>query len=469
MLANSVDHAALDQAIQDQMQKHAIPGVAVAIIENGKPTYLRGFGNAGERSITPQTPMLIGSQSKSITALAIMQLAEQGKLELDTPITQYLPWFRVADESASEKITINHLLHHTSGLSDAGYGVILPVDTDMETAIRSLEKARQTAPEGTAFQYFNMGYVVLAHIVEIASGQSYADYIHDNIFEPLGMDQTTADPEKMFDLSNGYTRIFGFPVQVSESIPVYEIGAGFILSNAEDMAKFASAMLGDGGGVISEKMKGEILIPSLGGYAAGWMIADGGGKIHHGGANNTFHTEVNLYPYRDKAFVVLMNVGSQEDHFISTKQLTDSIEAVVLGNSPPSIDNGMSVRWFGWVIGALVAGLIILHTRNFYDLFHNWRNRFPTLPPFKKVADVALSFIIPTAILILVYSQVKSFYGNRFNLATNLFYMGTGLPDVLILMVVGIIPDYIQGFTKLGWVLMNRNPEKRARLFGDGK
>jgi CubicO group peptidase (beta-lactamase class C family) len=75
--------------------------------------------------MTPQTQMYIGSQSKSFTALAIAQLAEQGKLDLNTPVQTYIPWFRVADESASAQITLNHLLHHTSDLADTGFGVLL--------------------------------------------------------------------------------------------------------------------------------------------------------------------------------------------------------------------------------------------------------------------------------------------------------------------------------------------------------
>ena len=419
------------------------------MIEDGQIAYLRGFGHAGKQAVTPQTPMLIGSQSKSFTALAIAQLAEQGKIDLEAPVIDYLPWFKVADADASATITINHLLHHTSGLSDAGYGVILPDDADMETAIQSLRKARLTAPVGTQFQYFNMGYVVLARIVEIVSGRGYADYLRENIFAPLGMDQTTADPGEMRNFPNGYTRIFGFPVQVPTRIPVYEIGAGFILSNAEDMAKYAEAMLEDGGGLISGEMKQKMFTPLLGGYGMGWMIADGGGKIHHGGANNSFHTEVNIYPFRDKAFVILTNAGSQADHFISTKQFTDAVESTVLGNPPISINTGWSVRWIGWALGILVAGLVILHSRNFFDLFHNWRTRFPTYSRLKKVVDIAISFLIPTAILIFIYTQVSAFYGNRFNLFTTFANIAFGLPDVLVLMIVGISFDYVQGFIKL--------------------
>ena len=109
--------------------------------------------------------MFIGSQSKSFTALAVAQLAEHGKLDLNAPVQTYFPWFRVADEAASSQIMINHLLHHTSGLSESGHSVILPADATTEQAVRSLAQARLTAPVGTKHQYFNIGYDVLTYII----------------------------------------------------------------------------------------------------------------------------------------------------------------------------------------------------------------------------------------------------------------------------------------------------------------
>ena len=88
--------------------------------------------------MTPQAPMYIGSQSKSFTGLAVAQLIEQGKIELNKPMQTYIPWSRVADAEASKRITISHLLNHTSGLSEAGFTVILPDDATNEEAVRTL-------------------------------------------------------------------------------------------------------------------------------------------------------------------------------------------------------------------------------------------------------------------------------------------------------------------------------------------
>jgi CubicO group peptidase (beta-lactamase class C family) len=152
--------------------------------------YLKGYGTAGDdRPMTPQTPMYIGSQSKSFTGLAIAQLIEQGLVSQSDPVQKHIPWFKVADEDASAKITVGHLLHHTSGLSEAGF-TFLPDDASNEDAVRALASAELTAPVGAKFQYFNMGYDVLAVIVQNVSGMTYEEYITETFFDPLEMTRT---------------------------------------------------------------------------------------------------------------------------------------------------------------------------------------------------------------------------------------------------------------------------------------
>ena len=255
------------------------------------------------------------------------------------------------------RITVNHLLHHTSGLSESGYSVLLPADATLEDAVRSLAQAHLTAPVGTKHQYFNLGYDTLATIVEQVSGQRYADYLQDHVFGPLGMASSTAKPDSAAGLAQGYTRLFGFALPMRQIVRDYEIGAGYIVSTAEDLARYAIAMQNGGAGLISPEMVQKMFTPGLDGYGMGWMVGEGGAKIYHGGANETFRTEVNLYPRRDRAFVLLTNEGHQVDHFVSAAQLTGSVEAVVLGQTPPPVEQGLSVRWIGWALGIIVACL----------------------------------------------------------------------------------------------------------------
>lgn len=446
---NAMDFSVLDAIVLEQMEKHGLPGVALTIIDGEEIVYSQGYGKADRiRPMTSQTKMFIGSLSKSFTALAIAQLVDQGKLDLDTPVQSYITWFRVADDDGSQKITIRHLLNHTSGLSDAGFSVVPSRNTSFEESVRMLKSANLTAPVGTTFQYFNMGYSVLAYLVELASGQPYFEYIQDHILTPLGMNDSTADPKSAQSVAQGYTRFFGFAVPMTQPVPEYAIGAGYIVSTADDLAKYAITMKNNAEGLVSPTMGRKIFLPGQGDYGFGWFIVDNGSKIFHGGANETFRTDLMLYPNSGRAFVLLTNQGYQVDQFISASQLRNSVEAFVLGRPPISVSLGWSVRWVGWGIGILTLGLSVLHYFNFRRL-RGWRERARSMSKGKRIFDIGISFLIPTVILIFVLSQIKGFYGNRFNLWPTLVNLPLVLPDVFLLMLIGSIPDYIQGIIKI--------------------
>jgi CubicO group peptidase (beta-lactamase class C family) len=438
MPAADMDLGAIDAYIVAQMDKHGLQGVALAITRGQDILYLKGYGTAGSgRPLTPQTPMYIGSQSKSFTALAIAQLAEQGL------------------EAASARITVSHLLHHTSGLSDAGFAALLPENATIEDAVRALKTAKLTAPVGSQFQYFNVGYDVLAYIVEIVGGQPYAEYVQQHIFDPLHLTRTYTDPvlAAQNGLSQGYTRFFGFTIPARQSSPRYELAAGYIISTAEDLARYAIAMNNDGvyagTRVLSTGWMRQLFRP-VQGYGLGWFVEPG--HIYHGGANETFKTFVDLYPSRGLGLVLLINQGYMLDHFISAEQMFAGVEALVLGSQPPPPSQGWSVKVIGWGLLALVLALAALHAWNIYHL-KGWRQRARHWSSVRRAWDVALSFIIPTVILILVLSQVIGFFGSRFNLTYQLRVMFRTLTDISILMLVGTVPDYAQGLVKLFWVV----------------
>jgi CubicO group peptidase (beta-lactamase class C family) len=149
----------IDAYIERQMDRLNIPGVSLAIVEGDQIVHLRGFGRArpGGEAPTPQTPFFIGSTTKSFTALAVVQLVEAGKVELDAPVQRYLPWFRVADPQASAQMTVRHLLNQNSGLP-LGSGWQLLADFDdrpdvterQARALATCKLARSVRPSSTA-------------------------------------------------------------------------------------------------------------------------------------------------------------------------------------------------------------------------------------------------------------------------------------------------------------------------------
>src|SRR3712207_2371790 len=112
------DVAQIDAFVRAQVARHGIPGLALAVVDGDQIIHLGGYGTADQtgRAVTPHTPFVLASVSKPITALAVMQLVEAGKVELDAPVQHYLPAFRLADPAASAQITVRHLFQHTSGM-----------------------------------------------------------------------------------------------------------------------------------------------------------------------------------------------------------------------------------------------------------------------------------------------------------------------------------------------------------------
>src|ERR671924_141586 len=155
-----------------------VPGLALGIVQDDRVVYLRGYGNADPsgREVTPQTPFYVASVYKPFTALAIMQLVEAGKLELDQPVQRYLPWFQVADAAASASITIRHLLTHASGLPDKAAGES-DANRSLEQMVRDLKDAPLTQPVGTTDQYCNDCFGVLELLVQVVSRQPYEEFI----------------------------------------------------------------------------------------------------------------------------------------------------------------------------------------------------------------------------------------------------------------------------------------------------
>jgi CubicO group peptidase (beta-lactamase class C family) len=218
------DLASIDAYIENEMRDVHIPGLALGIVHNDEVVHLRGFGEADRagRAVTPQTPFILASVSKTFTAVAIMQLVESGKVDLDAPVRRYLPDFRVADENASAQITVRHLLHHTSGLpEDSSFGPMLSNDIRDEALsdrVRALEDVQLSHGVGAEFEYTDPNYDVLGLVVQTVSGQSYESYIADHVFAPLGMrhSYTNQVDARRNGLATGHRSWFGYPRQLSD-------------------------------------------------------------------------------------------------------------------------------------------------------------------------------------------------------------------------------------------------------------
>ncbi|MBC7250458.1 MAG: beta-lactamase family protein [Anaerolineae bacterium] len=355
--SNRASFDAIDAYVEGEMRRLKIPGVSMAIVEGDQIVHLRGFGQArpdGEVP-TPQTPFFIGSLTKSFTALAVMQLVEAGKIDLDAPVQRYLPWFRVADPQASAQMTVRHLLNQTSGLPTSS-GEIQLADFDdrpdaTERQARALSELVLTRPVGSAFEYSNSNYNLLGLIIEAASGESYADYIQKHIFTPLDMSHSYTSPTtaKQNGLAMGHQYWFALPFAAPNiPTPYGSLPSGQLISSAEDMARYMSALLNGGyyGDVqilsdagIAELHRGvadfSVMGISLGQYGMGWF-ADSIGQtklVWHNGTTPDFAAYMALLPEQKKGVVLLFNAS----HHWMSPVLTEvgaGVAALLAGQQP---------------------------------------------------------------------------------------------------------------------------------------
>jgi CubicO group peptidase (beta-lactamase class C family) len=402
--SNGASYDTIDAYIEQQMHRLSMPGVSLAIIEGDQIVHLRSFGKArpdGETP-TPQTPFFIGSLTKSFTALAVMQLVEAGKIELDAPVQRYLPWFRVADPQASAQITVRHLLNQTSGLPMSS-GMLTLADFDSRPdatgrQARALATQKLAHPVGSVCEYCNMNYNLLGLIIEVTSGEMYPDYIQAHIFNPLGMSHsyTSKDVAKQNGLAVGHRYWFGVPIAAPNLlIPRGSLPSGQLISTAEDMAHYLIAHLNGGrygevqilsGVGIDELHRGVTEYRQLGflagKYAMGWFDDKIGQTqiLSHGGNVADFSAYMGLSPEQKKGVVLLVNA----DHYGLPPILAEvgwGATALLAGQQPAPIRLGF-IPWAMRSL-ALIPLLQIADVVATLWLIRRWR-RDPALRPSSR-------------------------------------------------------------------------------------
>ncbi|QRN84227.1 beta-lactamase family protein [Chloroflexota bacterium] len=447
----------IDNYLASAMQRYNIPGMAVAITQGDNISFSKGYGTAGSgRNVTPDTPFYIGSQSKSFTALAIMQLVEQGKLDLDTPVQTYLPWFRVADSQASQQITIRHLLQHTSGLSESSYVSTLPPEATLEMLVRDLSRAELSTPVGTKMQYFNPGYSTLGLIVETVSGKSYGDYLRDNIFTPLKMTSTFTDPisAKAAGLAQGFSQVFMLAIPLDQPFIHYDLPAGYIISSANDMARYLMALVNGGElesvRVLNPENVEMIFTPNTAiqsTYGFGWFISEVAGetKIFHGGDTERFHTSVLILPESNKCFVMLINGNHLLKDFNEYDSMFKGLSAILTDNPIPKAS--LSSVLIGWGLFLLWILVLVLAIRKFVLLPKSWA-KMRALDTRHRWMSI-LSHILSISITLLVVVVIAPAFLNRgFSWR---WFVGF-LPDIAIIVGTLVLDDLLQLLMKI-WIM----------------
>jgi CubicO group peptidase (beta-lactamase class C family) len=458
--------SAVDSYVRGQVNDGAIVGAAVAIVEHGDVVFARGYGRAkGRRSMTPRTPVVIGSTSKSVTAVAVLHLVEQHRLDLDAPIRDYLPWLDPNDPRV-ETVTTRQLLVDTSGIPTWAGWTALAGDgrADRESLHHLINHVQLTSPPGRRFQYSNANYLLLGQIIEQVTGTPYADVVRTRIFEPLGMTSTRAAATSR-STANRYW--FGLPVR--SRLPYLEVGlpAGTITSSATDLARYLRFELsgGDAPAVLTAdtlqrsqtpavKAEGFGVAPGRQ-YAMGWYTAsvDGEPAVFHAGDVFDSSSMLLMLPERDLGIAV---VATTSDALTPvSKTLGEGVAATILRRPAPDFSRSLSVAT---AIAIAVAGITLafaavrLRTLLARDMLATTRAAATRI--------AILDILIPATVLL----GLPAAFGRYLDRAepVNAVQLWTlvirGAPDIGILLVTALV-----GRALIGGVVAARTINSMAR------
>ncbi len=423
-------YAAIDAFVERERRRLNLPGIALAIVDGDQVVHRRGFGRARPGGEVPssQTPFFIGSLTKSITALAVMQLVEARKIELDAPVQRYLPWFCVAGAQASAEMSVRHLLNQTSGLTESIGDIQLSNFDDRpdaaERQARALASFKLTRPVGSACEYSNTNYNLLGLIVAAVSGQSYPDYVEEHIFAPLGMTHTYTSraQARQNGLAMGHQYWLGQPIPARNlPIPHGSLASGQFISTAEDMARYLIAHLNEGrygesrvlsAVGIDELHRGAVQYSkmgiSAGKYAMGWFDGEIGQTrvVWHSGTVPDFEGYMALLPAQKKGVVLLFNAC----HWWFNPVLSEfgtSVTALLAGEQYPPMAFFSLVPWM-LRAQLLVPALQIADVAATLGLLRRWRSEPERRPSSGAKWRAVLLPLIPNLLVALTLKPMLS-------------------------------------------------------------
>lgn len=356
---------------------------------------------------------LIGSCSKSFTALAVLKLADAGKINPDAPVKEYLPWFEMKNPSYSGLVTVQHLLNQTSGF-ERQYGFFDSPVKDQDAYEKKLagyiRNVEVRFKPGSAFLYSNLNYVLLGLVIQHVSGLSYDAYLSAEILPVVGMNHTVLTQSKALEgnLIQPYHYMFwGIPVRSKVyDFSDYLVPAGYISSNIHDVASYMQFMLSktvsvSGDTLLRESLYRELTGLDKDGYAMGWFHSSGDSisMVSHSGLDENFSSSFTFYPDHDLGYAILCNANSLE--FCG---LADGAIRGILFDKPFALKGNMEKKMRGaafFIPILLLAGLLINLMR--------WRKRGygfgltgKVIPVLRGLLGIVLS-IVPLVMLSKMY------------------------------------------------------------------
>ncbi len=465
---NNYDFNKIDSYISSEMKGTHIPGLSAAIINNDKVLFIKGYGKADStgRAVNEKTPFVIGSVSKSFTALSIMQLVEAGRINLDDPIKNYLPCLQNKNDNFS-KITVRQLLNHTSGIAPYFDNTVNTKISIEELVENNLIKTKLITHPGKSFRYSNANYIILGEIIQKVSRQTYEEYITEHIFKPLEMSNSYVSLEnaKKGNMASGYKPYFGIPFKTKTKFFKSSLPAGYIISSAEDMCHYLSIFINKGKykdiSILSPQGIDEMMKPGVKTilplgvdadecyYGMGLDILVKNGvidSIGHSGEIATFHADFMIRPKEKLGILILDNLGGS----FTAGQIVPGISDILCGKTPAkSFATPANMMMLTNIILIIIVSLIIISAFKLRKWKLNLHKRKFTYV-LKIISLIFVNFIIPIILLVFYPSS----QGGTWKC---MMYYSTDMSIACILISVALL---IIGFIKLKYLYSSLKKRK---------
>lgn len=326
--------------IEETMEKAKIPGLSVTIVKDDKTIYKKGFGYAdleNKEPVTPESVFELASNTKAYTALGILKLSEDGLINLEDNVTKYIPWLKPKYKDKEVQITIEQLIHHTSGIPDLTLEMDLN-NKDLNEVAKQIADTDLLSEPGEKYNYTTTNYSILGLVIEKVTNKSYEDYMDEDVLKPLGLNNTYVDKQQVSEklMTKGYKISFLKPREYYAPECRGDKPGAYFLSNADDMAKWLKIQMGTSNSSnalqelikASHEPKNKIPAEQDGTYyAAGWFSSNDGEEIYHDG-NNASYSSMICFNTKEKIGVaVLCNSDS-----LYTTEMGKGIKEIVEGN-----------------------------------------------------------------------------------------------------------------------------------------
>lgn len=429
----------IDKFVTNYIERNGLPGASIVVVKDGKLVYEKGYGHDSEgKPITEKSLMRIGSASKSFTAFAVLQLVDEGKIQLDAPVMNYLPEVKL-DDSRWKDVTIRQLLSHTSGIPNP---TIVPPANNLKAGVERLNDWELQSNPGEKYYYSNGNYWVLALLVEGVSGIEFSRYLKQKVFSPLGMNDsltTVNSGDFVPGLPKGYVTAYGSAIPWTE-LEAMNMGAGSIISTASDMGKWLSMQTNagktrTGDQLISNKLLEESYSPQLENkkYGLGWELSSPNVKparISHSGVVSTYQTQQDIIPSSGYAVAVLLN--SFTPTFEHAYEISSGIIQLTEGKEP-EIRAPLSII-IDFSLGVITLIYLILGIRGFLRS-KKWSDKRKQHPTWRFILRLTPQ-LIPTLLIGWLFFIVPALQNNS---STTLDAFGLFPAAMFLLAIVFII------------------------------